>query len=159
MRALWKFAVRVGLAICVLVCSHAALELAHSVGWLPEQQLANLILAAPTALQIEVVMWSMLGLVVVGSLLLAHYFVPRRNYGKAWHKVRAKLSSLFRRRPVRKMPERVNRPAVPDYVLSNGPPPVLHETPGIHWTKKRSGQLMRLALNLLLLLLHQRLNR
>src|SRR5690242_15757326 len=91
MRALGKFAVKVLLAICVFICSRAVLAVAHALGWFPEQQLANLILAAPTALQIEVVMWSMLAFVVVGSLLLVDYLVHGRNYRKMWTKIRTKL--------------------------------------------------------------------
>jgi hypothetical protein len=87
MRALGKFVVKVLLAICVFTCSRAVLAVARALGWFPEQQLANLILAAPTALQTEVVMWSMVALAVVGSWLLVDYFVHRRNYREAWHKI------------------------------------------------------------------------
>jgi hypothetical protein len=140
MRALAKFAIKVLLAICVFICSRAVLAVAHALGWFPEQQLANLLLAAPTALQIEVVMWGIVAFVMVGSLLLVDYFVHRRNYRKTWDKVCAKLAGLVRRRPVRKMPKRINRPIMLDYRDIGAPnhaPPQVIDAPGLVWRKVR----------------------
>ena len=84
MHTFGKFVVKVLVAICVLVCSRAALEVVHSLGWYPERQLASLILAAPSALQIEMVMWSILAVVTVALWLLIDYFVYGRDYAALW---------------------------------------------------------------------------
>jgi len=100
MRTFGKFAVKVLVAICVLVCSRAALEVAHALGWHPELQLANLILTAPSALQIELVMWSILAFVTAALWLLIDYYVYGRNYAALCQAIRKKLRSPKDRPPV-----------------------------------------------------------
>lgn len=64
-----------------LVVSRAGLEVCHYFGWYPENELARLMLGAPTLMQLDVVFWLTLavgGIVVWASLLFISVFFQRR---------------------------------------------------------------------------------
>ncbi|CAN5168518.1 hypothetical protein BH09MYX1_BH09MYX1_67400 [soil metagenome] len=62
-----------------LVTSHAALKIAHAGGWYPEDQLAKLLLASPSFLQIDAVRWTLIALAAISVWAVADYFLYRRN--------------------------------------------------------------------------------
>ena len=129
MRIFGKFVVKVLVAIFVFVCSRAALEVAHTLDWYPERQLANLILAAPSALQIEVVMWSILAFVTAALWLLIDYRVYGRNYAALWSTNRKNNKSKNRPRiaTVKKPP-----------LATVNSPPIATVVPGIVWKKRKN---------------------
>lgn len=140
MRSFGKFTVKVLVAICVLVCSRTALAVAHALGWYPEQQLANFILAAPTALQIETVMWSILALVTISLLLVIDCFVNRRNYRRALGKIAQALR--LRLAAIRtKLSEFVSRHVIKQTspIAVEDSPPVIDNAPGLGWKKLKNG--------------------
>jgi hypothetical protein len=114
-----------------------AAAVAHALGWYPELQLANLILAAPSALQIETVTWGMLAYVTLNALVVIDYIVHRRNYRKAWCKVRTKILALFA--PVINL-ARVHADDVIKLPAPVHAAPVIENAPGIVWKwVKRTG--------------------
>jgi hypothetical protein len=76
------FILRVVLGFVSLICSHAAFIIAHTFGWYPDQQLANLILASPGLLQIEAVRWTLTAVLAVLLWGAADYFLYRRTARK-----------------------------------------------------------------------------
>src|SRR5262245_32007168 len=134
MRSVGKFVVKVFMAICVLICSRAVLAVAHALGWYPEIQLANLILAAPTAIQTEVVMWGMLAFLVFVAWLLTDAYAYRRDLRRSWRKIRLRIVRFDLRKEWRKgrakairlFRKRVTFP-------QTEPPPVVENAPGLVW--------------------------
>jgi hypothetical protein len=60
-------------------CSQTALAIAHANDWYPEQQLARLVMASPTILQVEWVRWALLAVLTLLLWGVADYFFYRRS--------------------------------------------------------------------------------
>jgi hypothetical protein len=74
-----KFVARVLLGFTSLVVSRALLELAHFFDWYPERDLARVLMASPTLLQIEWIQWGLLAILTVLLWGAADYVFYRRN--------------------------------------------------------------------------------
>jgi hypothetical protein len=83
-------ALRVLLAVVVIVISHALVIVAHALNWYPEEQLARLLLASTNVLYVEWVRWTLTAFLALGLWLVAD-FIYRRHLAKQFHP--AKLSS------------------------------------------------------------------
>ena len=129
MRSIGKFTIKVLAALFVLVCSQAALAVAHAFGWYPDQQLAALLLASPTALQIEWVQWSLLAVLTVGLWLTIDYFVYQREILGLLDKLR--LKSL-------KVHDTIRSKLFGATSVVNIPP-VVENAPGLVWKKLKHG--------------------
>ena len=62
-----------------LVCSRAALEIAHAYNWYPERHLAELFMTAPSVFAIDAVWWGLLAFGATILWLVADYFFYRRK--------------------------------------------------------------------------------
>ena len=74
-----KFLLQVLLLAASHVCAQAALAVAHTLGWFPEDQLASLFMTWLGELHIEAVRWVMLLLLTVFVWGVADYFLYRRH--------------------------------------------------------------------------------
>jgi len=67
------------LAIIGFIVSRALLEVAHALGWYPEDQLANLLLKSPDLWKVAWVRWSLIAFVAAILGALADYILYRRQ--------------------------------------------------------------------------------
>lgn len=111
-RILAKIAVQCAVALVGLVVSRALLEVAHAIGWYPENWLTKLILSSPSLVQREWTQWVLLLLGTFWIWFAIDYFVYRGELEELFYTAQA----WWRREPY-----------------------VHKAAPGLRWTKLKYG--------------------
>jgi hypothetical protein len=74
-----RLALSIGLAFVSYVVSRALLEVAHSLGWYPEQELAGLLLSSSHAWKVDWIRWTLIGAMTIALWAVADYWFYRRS--------------------------------------------------------------------------------